>query len=215
MTIRTTALLPLRSPGVGKTRLAGALSVEQRSGLAGAMLADVASALGGSKVDEVVVVAGGGAAAAAASALGLDVLVDPPGVSDLDGALRAAATRLGPVPGLLVVAADLPRLTVGDVDAVLATDADVVVAPTTDGGTGGLLRRPSDACASAYGPGSAVRHHRLAERVGLEVRAVSVAGFRDDVDTVADLAALRDAPALGTRTAAWLGSLPPAVLPAG
>jgi 2-phospho-L-lactate/phosphoenolpyruvate guanylyltransferase len=202
----STVLVPLRSPGRGKTRLAPSLSPAARASLAGAMLADVAGALAAAAVDEVVVVAGGPAAAAAAAALGLDALIDPPDVTGLDGALRAAVGRLGSRPELLVVAADLPRLTAADIDAVRATDADVVVAPTVDGGTGVLLRRPDDAITTRYGSGSAANHLALARRAGVTRATVRRAGAAYDVDTVADLTALRDAP-VGPATrrllAAW------------
>lgn len=192
--VACTVLVPLRSPGRGKTRLAGHLSPAARASLAGAMLADVAAALADAAVDELVVVAGGPAAAAAAGALGLDALIDPPDVATLDGALRAAAARIGPRSELLVVAADLPRLTAADLAAVHGDGADVVVAPTADGGTGVLLRRPADVIPTAYGVGSAGRHLALARQAGAAGRTVRRAGAAYDVDTLADLIALRDAP---------------------
>jgi 2-phospho-L-lactate/phosphoenolpyruvate guanylyltransferase len=207
---RSTVLVPLRSPGRGKTRLAPVLSPLERASLAGAMLADVAAALADAHCDEVVVVAGGPAAAAAAAALGLDVLVDPPEVTGLDGALRAAALRIGPVPELLVVAADLPALTAEDIEAVRARDAAVVVAPTRDGGTGVLLRRPGDAIATRYGRDSAARHLALARRTGLTAATVHRPGAAADVDVGADLAALRAA-TVGPATRRLLTALHPRV----
>jgi 2-phospho-L-lactate/phosphoenolpyruvate guanylyltransferase len=204
----TTALVPLRSPGRGKTRLASALSPTARASLAGAMLADVATALGAARIDELVVVAGGPAGAAAAAALGLDVLVDPPGVADLDAAIGAACARLGRRTTLLVVAADLPRLTAPDVEAVLAPHTDVVVATTVDGGTGVLVRRPADVIPTAYGPGSGRRHVRLARSVGASTAVVDRPGTSLDVDTLADLRRLRHAPvgaATGRLLATWDG----------
>jgi 2-phospho-L-lactate/phosphoenolpyruvate guanylyltransferase len=192
--VACTVLVPLRSPGRGKTRLAEHLSPAARASLAGAMLSDVAAALADAAIDELVVVAGGQAAAAAAAALGLDALIDPPEVATLDGALRAATGRIGPRPELLVVAADLPRLTAGDLAAVRADAADVVVAPTVDGGTGVLLRRPADVVPTRYGVGSAARHLALARRAGVTASTVRRAGAAYDVDTLADLTALRDAP---------------------
>lgn len=205
----TVALVPLRAPGVGKSRLAGALSSEGRAALAGAMLADVAAALRDAPVDRTVVAADGPAAVAAASALGLETLADPPGARGLDAALAAAAARLGPLGQLLVVAADLPWLTGADVRRVLAVDADVVVAPTADGGTGGLLRRPADACATAYGVGSARRHLALARGAGRSATELQLPGFAHDVDVAADLARLTaaDRPTLGARTRAVLEHL--------
>ncbi|MFA9431331.1 2-phospho-L-lactate guanylyltransferase [Egicoccus sp. AB-alg2] len=205
MSPSTVALVPLRAPGAGKTRLSVALSAEQRGALAGAMLADVCRALSEAPVDDLVVVAGGEAAAAAASALGLEVLLDAPGVTGLDAAIRAAQHRLGPVPALLVVTADLPRLQADDVATLLDQDAEVVVAPTDDGGTGGLLRRPGDAIDTAYGPNSARRHAAEARRRGRSLATVHTAGFATDVDTLADLTALSTGP-VGATTAALLAT---------
>lgn len=203
---RTVALVPLRSPGAGKTRLAPALTPDQRAALAGAMLADVTRALVTAEVDEVVVVAGGTAAAAAGAALGVGVLLDPPGTRSLDGALQSAAARIGPADQLLVVAADLPRLVPDEVLTVLGADAAVVIAPTIGGGTGGLLRRPPGVVGTAYGHRSASRHRRLARAAGVACARVEVTGFRHDVDTWEDLVALRDA-VLGPMTASVLPRL--------
>lgn len=199
----TTVLVPLRAPGEGKTRLSPALSADERAVLAAAMLEDVAAALRDAPVDRVVVVAGGPAAAQVARDLDLEVVLDPVGISGLDAALAAAARRIGVLDTLLVVTADLPRLRTADVSAVLDTDAEVVVAPTGDGGTGGLLRRPADAIATAYGPGSAARHLRAGSVGGRRTQRVERLGFRDDIDTARDLAALAVGP-LGSATAALL-----------
>jgi 2-phospho-L-lactate guanylyltransferase len=203
----TVALVPLRSPGRGKTRLAGSLSPEHRAALAAAMFADVIQAIREAGVDRLLVAASGPAAAAAASALGVEAHIDPPSVSGLDGAIAAAAARLRTSTELLVVAADLPRLTATDVTRVLHMDGEVVVAPTRGGGTGGLLRRPADRIATAYGGSSAQRHADLARAAGATFASVACAGFRDDVDTDTDLAELRSGN-LGRATSQLLAGWP-------
>lgn len=202
----TVALVPVRSPGEGKTRLAAVLSREERAALSGAMLADVTAALAASRVARVVVAASGAPAAAAASALGLDVVIDPPSVRTLDGALAAATARLGPVAELLVVAADLPRLQPGEVDAILAAPSEVVVAPTDDGGTGGYLRRPGSVLPTAYGPASASRHLALATGAGLTAERIDRPGFAADVDRWDDVLALAHG-YVGAATSAFLRSI--------
>ena len=87
------AVVPLRSPGTGKTRLAPTLDTDARAALAGAMLADVVAALRGAGV-EVVVAAGGPAAAAAASALQVTAVVDPPTTRSLDDAVEHARSHI-------------------------------------------------------------------------------------------------------------------------
>ena len=200
MRARTTAIVPLRQPGAGKSRLAEVLSPRARAELAVAMLGDVVAALAASSVDEVMIAADGPTAARAAAATGARVVLDPPGAGHLDAALAAAGAHVPADRDLLVVPADLPRLTAGDVDAVLATPAPVVVAPTAGGGTGALLRRVGARIATAYGPGSAVRHLAAARAAGLAVAEVERDGFHHDVDTWTDLVALHEVE-LGPRTA--------------
>lgn len=208
------ALVPVRSPGVGKTRLARRLDRAQRAALSGAMLADVVGVLRCAPVDRVVVAAAGAEAAAAAAALDVDVLLDPPGSTSLDAALSAAISRLGTVGALLVVTADLPQLTARDVTAVLDAPVAVAVAATDDGGTGGLLRRPPAVITTAYGPGSAARHLRLATDAGVSAVSVTTAGFRQDVDTWTDVVALHGR-AVGPSTARVLATLDDATRQAG
>jgi 2-phospho-L-lactate guanylyltransferase len=203
MSRRTVAIVPLRPPGVGKTRLATALDPDQRALLTGAMLGDVVFALAGSRVDEVVVASGGAAAAAAAAAIGVPVVPDAPGRRGLNRALADATRYVGAGRDVLVVAADLPRLTAADVDAVLALDGEVVVAPTNAGGTGGLLRRPGGRIGTRFGPASAMRHRELALAAGCRTSTVERDGFLHDVDTWTDLAALHEVE-VGRATAAVL-----------
>lgn len=200
------ALIPLRAPGVGKTRLATVLSPEARSALAVAMLRDVVTALREGGITEVMVAAGGPGAMRAAAGLGLDSIADPPGVPGLDAALAAACRRVGAGRDILVVSADLPRVEGRDVTAVLEVDAEVVVAPTAAGGTGALLRRPGTVIETAYGPDSARRHLELAALAGVRGRALDRDGLFHDVDTFADLAALHEVE-LGAATAALLPRL--------
>lgn len=183
-----TALVPLRSGG--KTRLGPQVTAGQRAALAAAMLSDVRDALRDAGIERVVVAAKGATAVAAARELGVEVLIDEPDSVGLDDALERATARLVTPGGLLIVAADLPRLRGDDIHRLLRPTAEVVVAPTADGGTGGLLRRPADVIATAYGPDSAARHQRLARAAGAACALVTTPGLSHDVDTLPDLVAL-------------------------
>lgn len=200
------ALVPVRDPGQGKTRLSGVLGRQARAALAGAMLADVVSALQGAGIDRIVVLAGGPAASSAATALGVDVLLDPPGERGLDAALAAAARRIRATASL-VVPADLPLLTPEDVTTLLATAGEVVVAATHDGGTGALLRRPAWVIDTSYGGRSAARHLLAARSAGYSAERVDLPGFATDVDDADDLRHVAGHPALGTVTAHVLRDL--------
>ncbi len=202
----TIALVPLRAPGEGKSRLADVLDPEQRAILSMAMLDDVTASLAAAGLTEIVVVAGGRTAAIAGRGLGLDVLLDPAGCGGLDDALSSAVRRVGSHRQTLIVTADLPRLRPGDVQGVLEPDAEVVIAPTAAGGTGALLRRPAAVIGTAYGPGSAIAHRALAIAAGARTVCVDRDGIHHDVDTFTDLVALTEVE-LGPATAAVLPRL--------
>lgn len=198
-----TALVPMRAPGAGKTRLRPRLSPVERAELAAAMLADVVAALRAAPVDHVAVVAAGAEAAVAAAALGVDVVTQPDHVRGLDAAVAYAVAQDRRPADRLVVMADLPALRPQDVEAVLEADVDVVVAPTADGGTGALLRRHGVRLTTAYGRGSARRHLAAARAAGYRAARVTSPGFEVDVDVHDDLARLDDA-AVGPATRAVL-----------
>ena len=199
-----TTLVPLRTGG--KTRLAPMLRPDERAALAGAMLADVVEALDQAGAGRIVVAAQGPAAGAAAAALGLEIVTDHDHGLGLDRALEHATRRLAATRQLLVVPADLPCLTADDVAAVLGARGAVVVAPTRDGGTGALLRRPPTVVGTAYGAGSAAAHLRLATRAGATARTVHTPGFTLDVDTIHDLRHLPPE-RTGARTAQLMADL--------
>ena len=201
------ALVPLRTGG--KSRLGAALLPEQREALVLAMLADVVLALQGAGVTDVRILAGTSSAVAAADARGLVAIPDPladvaaePGAPQRgDVRLRAAVdAALAHVPAMttrMVVAADLPRLTSGEVASVLADPAEVVVAPTSGGGTSVLRLAPGVLLPARYGPGSAGAHVAAAEQAGYRVSVLDLPGGLQDVDAAADLEALVRGP-LGT-----------------
>lgn len=161
------------------------------------MLADVVSALRGAGLDDVLVAAGDVRAGEVAESLGIHAIIDR-GPDGLSSAVDAASAVVD-ADAVLVVAADLPSLTAREVGIVVSAYTDVAVAPTRHEGTGALLRRPPLAIAASYGPGSAERHVASARAAGRSVATFDLAGFRNDVDTVEDLAALQ-AERLGTRT---------------
>jgi 2-phospho-L-lactate guanylyltransferase len=200
-------IVPLRSPGVGKTRLAGHLDGSERAGLAGAMLADVVAAIRACGLERIVLAASGPGAVAAGAALDLQVAVDPPDAGSLDGAIEHARVTCAHGSDVLVVQADLPGLTSTDLDAVLAADAAVVVGPTQDGGTSALLRRPGGVITTCYGPDSARRHVEAAGRAGVSVATVRRPGLLRDVDTGADVDLLGDHD-VGSATARFLRDHP-------
>ena len=186
-----TAIVPLKALADAKGRLSQALDPAQRQSfaawMAGRVIAACAACAG---IDDVLVVAGDEAAAAVGRQAGARVLlVAEPG---LRVALERADAETEGCSATLIVAADLPEASAADLTAVLAADASrraVVIAPTHDGGTGALLRRPPAVMGTAYGPGSAAAHVELARAAGLEPLTLRIGGLARDVDTPAQLPA--------------------------
>ncbi len=191
-----TIVLPLRNPSEGKTRLAPVLDAHLRRALVEAMFSDVVRAVTDDRVagmvGDVVVAAQGPEALALAHRHGLTVVPDPDGDGGLVTAVAHATASLAD-RDVAVIAADLPCLTPGDVQALLHPDVEVVVAPTRRGGTGGLVRRPGGCLVAAYGPDSARRNVTAGHGAGLRVATVDTPGLHGDVDVAGDLTALATA----------------------
>lgn len=200
------ALLPVKPPARGKSRLV-APSDEDRRALARAFALDtVAACLATTRVAEVLVVTDDAGFARELGALGCAAI--PDGVAgDLNGTLREAAAearRRWPRLSAVALCADLPALRPEDLDDALARVPPGVGAFVADAARVGttLYTAPYDAFDPHYGPGSRAAH--------LEAGAVEVGGLlaslRRDVDDLADLAAAQ-ALGLGPRTAGVVAGL--------
>jgi 2-phospho-L-lactate guanylyltransferase len=181
-------VLPLKALDRAKGRLSGDLDPAMRRALTAWMFGRVLTACHqASQVGGVLVVAGDAAAAALARAHGVPALVEPrPGLA---AAMAAADRACASDAATLVVAADLPLVRPEELDQVCAAGADpgVVVAPTRDGGTGALLRRPPLAIPTRYGPGSAAAHLALAAAAGVPAVRLELPGLALDIDTAGQL----------------------------
>ena len=191
-----TALIPLKALERAKGRLAGALDAGERRDLAVWMAQRVIAACHEcTGIEEIIVIGGDEDAADVGRRAGAAAIVVPQ--EGLHNAMRVADAATADRLATLVVAADLPDVTPLDLHAVLdaaAGGAGVVIAPTQDGGTGALLRRPPGIITTAYGRGSAAAHLRLAEQAGAGVVLVHRHGLAADVDTPEQLAALARSP---------------------
>ena len=194
--MRATAVVPVKRYDAAKERLAAALPARARAELAAAMLDDVLTALGRcERLDRVIVVSGEPAAAEAAAAAGADWIDDPDdaghsraAVIGVRSALGAGAAAAALLPG------DCPMLDPTELDRALAElrRGSVGVVPDRHGtGTNGLLLCPPDAIEPSFGPDSRDRHLDLARRAGVEASVVAIASLALDLDTPADLDALR------------------------
>ena len=188
------AIVPVRGLPAGKRRLAELLSVEQRNRLVRAMLDDVVETLrDAASVDVVTILSRDAAAAREAQRLGVGFLRQPDSSDGLNAGLSFALRERSRREAILIVPADLPLVTPGDIEALMGQEpggALVAIAPSRDGGTNGLLLRPPLVIEPAYGPGSAARHGAAAELAGVARHEVDTERWRLDIDTPEDLGRL-------------------------
>jgi 2-phospho-L-lactate guanylyltransferase len=205
----TTVVVPVKPSGVALRRLAGVLDARTRRELQAAMLDDVLGACAAaSGLIEVLVVTADTEAGARAAARGARVIPDHDPPRGMNAAVEiglAEAARSG-AEAALVLTADLPLASAGEIEAALAAagpPGSVLLVPSRDGtGTNAMLLRPPTAMRPALGPDSRARHLARARRVGLRALTRELPGLALDIDTPADLLALMAASLpCATRTA--------------
>jgi 2-phospho-L-lactate guanylyltransferase len=188
--VSTAVVVPVRSFEGAKSRLGAVLDAEERRDLVERLLRrTVAAALATPGVTDVVVVSPDPDVLAVASAVGARPLTQQS--RGLNPALQEARTAIA-ADRLLVLPADLPAVTAGDLVQILAAgDAagtpSVVLAPDRHGrGTNALLLAPPDVIDFAFGGDSRAAHAWLASSADAaygEVPGVLAL----DVDTPDDL----------------------------
>ncbi len=203
--MRTAAILPVKRFSQAKQRLGASVADALRQRLAQAMVADVMLALAQTaSIERTIVVTREDSIAATAREHAAIVLDDA--TESGQSAAAAIGVRRALADGMqrvLCVPGDCPALDPRELDALLEAHAHgfaagvpptpVVIVPDRHGsGTNGLLLTPPDAIAPAFGADSCERHHRLALAADLACRVERPASLLLDVDTGADLAALRE-----------------------
>lgn len=194
--MRTAAILPVKSFARAKQRLGASVAEELRMALAQAMVGDVLAALAAtSAVEATIVVTRQPDVAASARSGGATVVHDegeegqPAAVTlGVRAALAQGFQRVLCVPG------DCPALDPAELAELLADrEHAVTILPDRHGtGTNGLLLSPPDAIAPSFGSDSRARHVELARAAGVRWRVKELGSLGLDVDTGADLAALRE-----------------------
>jgi 2-phospho-L-lactate/phosphoenolpyruvate guanylyltransferase len=190
----TIAILPMKSFGAAKQRLASALGAGSRQALAQAMFSDVLSSLRRVPgLDAVAVVTADRVAESAALGERVSVL------RDTEQTGQSAAALIGihyaqaqDFARVLLVPGDTPLLDPGEIAALLRRGRDeglgVVIVPDRHGeGTNALLLSPPDAIEPAFGPGSCERHTKAARAAGVAWAVERVPTLELDVDTGQDL----------------------------
>ncbi|MCW3029434.1 MAG: cofC [Solirubrobacterales bacterium] len=203
--MRTAAILPVKRFSMAKQRLGASVAEPLRLQLARAMVADVLAALAETESNEITIVVTREEAVAEMAATQGAVVVD-----DIADAGQSAAAELGVqralaegIERILCVPGDCPALDPAELEDLLEPRAggadrgrpepEVVIVPDRHGtGTNGLLLSPPDAISPSFGPGSFERHRALALAAGLPCRVERPPSLLLDIDTGADLAALRE-----------------------
>jgi 2-phospho-L-lactate guanylyltransferase len=192
--MRTIAILPIKSFGAAKQRLAGLLGSGARQALVQAMFQDVLASLRHVEgLDAVAVVTANTTAERAAHGEGVLLLGDPrqAGHNDAAGIGIAYAVEHG-FDRVLLVPGDTPLLDPGEIERLLSDAAadgtGLVVVPDRHGtGTNALLIAPPTAVAPSFGPGSRARHEQLAAALGVSCRVDPIPSLAIDIDTPEDL----------------------------
>ncbi|MCB0021775.1 MAG: 2-phospho-L-lactate guanylyltransferase [Caldilinea sp.] len=187
-------IIPAKPFTAAKSRLATILSPTERARL-GAFLLErtLRVAQEAEAFDEIMVISRDPVALQLASGLGARALAET-GV-ELNEAVTQACrdAQENGATCVLVLPADLPRLTAADLHLLCAAaDAPetVVITPSRDGGTNALLLSLPVPFAFAYGRDSFQHHARRATRSALDVRVVETDNLRFDLDAPADLSEL-------------------------
>jgi 2-phospho-L-lactate/phosphoenolpyruvate guanylyltransferase len=192
--VRTLAILPVKSFGAAKQRLAGSLGAGSRQALAQAMFVDVLSALRRTpELDGIAVVTADPTAESAARSHRVQVLPDTAQAGQSDAALIGIRHALAHgFERVVLVPGDTPLLQPADLAGLLArSGAGVSIVPDRHGaGTNALVLTPPDAIEPSFGPDSRARHESLAATAGVPHRVDEISALALDVDTPGDLAEL-------------------------
>ena len=187
------AVVPVKNLGNAKQRLAGVLDQPARTELFRAMLEDVLEALSGAiSLAGIVLVTRDAEAITLAERYHAECLIEPENRGHTAAVEFAAKALAGRGAGaLLQVPGDIPCVTPGEIEAVIAAHATapaVTIAPSRDHrGSNAVLCSPPDVFPFEFGEDSFYPHLAAARAIGIEPAVVERAGIGLDIDTPGDL----------------------------
>jgi 2-phospho-L-lactate guanylyltransferase len=197
--VRTAAILPVKSFARAKQRLGASVADQLRLDLARAMVSDVLLALSQTaEIELTIVVTRESSVAEMATALGAIVIDDESEQGQSAAALLGVGRAIEEgIERVLCVPGDCPALDPAELAELLAPrprqGAGVVIVPDRHGtGTNGLLLDPPEAIEPSFGPDSCERHRSMAAERNLPCRVEPLSSLLLDIDTGADLTALRE-----------------------
>jgi 2-phospho-L-lactate/phosphoenolpyruvate guanylyltransferase len=191
--VRTLAILPVKSFGAAKQRLADSLGAGSRQALAQAMFIDVLITLQRVPgLEGVAVVTADHIAEAVATSRHVRVLADTGQAGQSEAALIGIRHALAEgYERVVLVPGDTPLVQAGELAALIAGARGITIVPDRHGtGTNALVLAPPDAIEPSFGEGSFARHLAAAERSDTPHRVEELPTLALDVDTPDDLAEL-------------------------
>lgn len=191
------AIIPVKPLRRGKSRLAGALSEDERTELNRTLLEHTLKTLSGLKeLEEVLVISRDPQALTIARNHGARTVRED-GQPELNTALKRATViaQVYATRGVLVLPADLPLITREDVLTLIQHADDppvVVIAPDRHGkGTNALLMSPSGLIEYDFGEDSFQRHCERVRESGARLEIVDLPSLGLDLDVPEDLEIIR------------------------
>jgi len=192
------AIVPVKPLLMGKSRLAGTLTLQARASLNRMLLENTLKVLRETDgISQALVTSRDPEALAIAREFNGRTLLEH-GASYLNSALERATalTRAYQLRAILVLPADLPLLAVADIEALLAClngDPVVVLAPDRhETGTNAMLIAPPGRIGYAFGVASFAKHIRMAREAGVGLEIVRRPTLALDLDLPEDLALLHE-----------------------
>ena len=187
------AIVPVKPLRRGKSRLAGLLTEEQRTGLNRYLLEHTLTILNKiSDIEHTLVVSRDPAALALTRSMGGRTVLED-GAPQFNTAIQRATivAQSQGARAVLILPADLPLVEPADLEALLSqgqTAPVVVIAPDRRrDGTNGLFINPAGLIEYGYGPGSFQRHSQRATQAGATLVVVESDRIGLDLDLPEDL----------------------------
>ena len=191
------AIVPVKPLRRGKSRLASALSEDERADLNRKLLERTLKTLTNLKeVDQVLVVSRDSSALAIAREMGART-VQEDGTPALNTALKRATViaQIYASRGVLVIPADLPLLSGEDiltlVDRAINPPVIVIAPDRHQKGTNALLLSPANIIEYDFGPESFKKHCERAHKSGARLEIVNLPTLGLDLDLPEDLVLVR------------------------
>jgi 2-phospho-L-lactate guanylyltransferase len=187
------AIVPVKPFNLGKSRLAGTISEDDRINLNTRLLVHTLTTLSEiSEIGQVLVVSRDSNVLSISRDLGAKTVLEN-GSPQLNTALTRATifAQLHAIYGVLILPADLPLLSKNDILSLIESASNppvVVISPDRrEEGTNALLISPAGLIEYDFGPDSFERHCRRAKVAGARLEIVNLPSLAFDLDIPEDL----------------------------